>query len=65
MNCSGGMSEYAADIDERNNESGADLCECWHEHNRRLLNEFGKLLPIIKGNDNDQTRNNDGSKTPF
>lgn len=30
MNYSGGLSQYAHDQQERENESGLDLCEAWH-----------------------------------
>lgn len=45
MSYSGGMSEYAQDQQEQENESGMDDMECfyWHEKNRMLLEGFGKI----------------------
>ena len=37
------MSEYAAEQDQRDNESGLDMCEAWHEYNCRILGEFSKV----------------------
>lgn len=40
------ISEYAAEI-EQENLSGMDMCEAWHEHNRRILNEIGEVTDGI------------------
>jgi len=60
---------------EQDNESGIDMHDCyhyhhplpeqWHEKNRRLLDGFDKLRPIIKGEKIEQNRNNECSKAPF
>ena len=59
------MDEIYQTQQEQENLSGADLCECWHEEQRRLLDGFDKLRPIIKGEDNEQRRNTECTKTPF
>lgn len=41
------MSEYAAEQEQRENLSGMDMCEAWHEHNRRILNEIGEVTDGI------------------
>jgi hypothetical protein len=62
----GRMSEYSQDQEERENLSGIDDCEAWHEHNRRILDQLGELNKIfIKESRNDQARNLESSKTPF
>lgn len=69
---SGGMSQYAADM-EQENLSGLNgeayfapqPILSWHEKNRELLNGFDKVRPIIKGVKNDKTGNNECAKTPF
>lgn len=38
MSYSGGMSQYAQE-----NLSGADLCEAWHEEQRRLIDEIHEV----------------------
>ena len=47
MSYSGGMSQYAHD---QENESGMDLCECWHEEQRRLLTQtqIGQVTDRIR-----------------
>jgi len=45
----GRMAEQAAEQDEIENESGMDLCEAWHEEQRRLLNQFEELSHVISG----------------
>ena len=59
------ISEYAAEQEQRNNESGIDDCEAWHEHNRLILEQLGELNKQIRMSRNDQKRNIESSKTPF
>lgn len=39
--------------------------ETWHDKNHRLLEGFDKVRPIIKGEVNGKTGNNNSTKTPF
>ena len=49
MGYSGGMSQFASDQEEQENESGMSDCEAWHEEQRRLLDGFDKIRPVIQG----------------
>lgn len=44
MSYSGGMSQFAHDQEEQQNESGMDLCEAWHFEQRRILNEIHEIV---------------------
>ena len=59
------MSDIWQDQQDRDNESGIDLCECWHENNRQIFNEFEEIQNQIKESRNDQARNIESFKTPF
>lgn len=61
------MDESWQDQQERDNESGMDLCACyeWHEKNRMILDGFDEIRPIIQGKENDKARNTECPKTPF
>jgi len=65
MSYSVGMSQLASDQEEQDNLSGMDLCECWHEHNRRILDGFDAIRPQIIGEKNAKFGNTECSKTPF
>lgn len=61
------MDELYLEQQDRDNESGIDLCECyeWHKTNRLLLDGFYEIRPIIQGKENEKTRNTPCAKTPF
>lgn len=38
------MAEHAHDQQERDNESGMDLCEAWHHEQRRFIDEIHEIV---------------------
>ena len=52
-------------MDDRENLSGADQEEEWHEVQRMLLDGFDQIRPIIQGKKNDQTANTRSTEAPF